>query len=415
MYSAKQADIFLNADARWNIYAGAVRSGKTWITYDLILRRLCELPDGFRAMIGRTQQTLERNVLNPMRERYGPGIVTHINSKNTVHIGGKPFYVVGADNKEAVTKIQGLGLIYAYGDEVTTWHENVFQMLKSRLSDKGAIFDGTCNPDSPTHWLKTGIIDNLDLNVKTWHFVLEDNPFLDKAFVESLKLEYAGMWYRRYILGEWCLAEGLVYDFDEERHTVDTDPDEPGDWYISVDYGTQNPCSMGLWHVTRQRATRVDEYYYSGRDSHAQRTDEEYYDALEELAGSRKINAVVVDPSASSFIATIKRHGKFPVKHALNDVLSGIRVTSSMLQAGRVVIHKRCSAAIKEFGLYSWDSKSLEDKPLKTNDHACDEIRYMCFTVLRKYYPLVGADVPEVQRVTKRPVFTKGEQPNAGP
>ena len=388
MYSQKQADIYLNADARWNIYAGAVRSGKTFITYDLILKRLCELPDGFRVMIGRTQQTLEKNVLDPMRKRYGPSIVSHINSKNTVHIAGKPFYVAGADNKQAVTKIQGLGLIYGYGDEVTTWHEDVFQMLKSRLSDKGAVFDGTCNPASPTHWLKTDIIDNPKLNTKTWHFALDDNPFLDGEFVEALKLEYTGVWYRRYVLGEWCLADGLVYDFDPAKHVTAQDPTERGEWYISVDYGTQNPCAMGLWHVGKDRATKVDEYYYSGRDTHRQKTDEEYYTELEKLAGKRIIQAVVVDPSAASFIATIRKHGRFGVRKAKNDVLNGIRTTAALLQTGRAVFHKRCEDTIQEFELYAWDDKANEDRPIKENDHAMDETRYMCYTILRRKYNL---------------------------
>ena len=397
MYSKKQADIYLNADARWNIYAGAVRSGKTFITYDLILKRLCELPDGFRVMIGRTQQTLERNVLNPMRERYGASIVSHINSKNTAYIAGKAFYVVGADNKEAVTKIKGLGLVYGYGDEVTTWHEDVFQMLKSRLSDRGAVFDGTCNPASPSHWLKKEIIDNDALSVKTWHFTLDDNPFLDKQFVDALKLEYVGVWYRRYILGEWCLAEGLIYpNFSRELHTVKTEGiPKHGEHYISIDYGTLNPFSASLWRVCGGKAYRIAEYYHNGRETKRQLTDEEYYQAIVNLAGELQIRFIVVDPSAASFITTIRKHGKFAVRKAVNDVLDGIRTTAGYLQSGKLLFSENCENAIREFGLYRWDDKQAsgkpqaDDKPMKENDHAMDEIRYFCMTVLRREIPLV--------------------------
>ena len=212
MYSKKQAEVMLGADARWNILSGAVRSGKTFVSYDLILKRLSELPDGDRLMIGRTQQTLERNVLNPLRRRLGgERMVSAVNSKSVVHIAGKPFYVLGANNKEAVTKIQGLGLIYAYGDEMTTWHEDVFVMLQSRLSDRGACFDGTCNPSHPNHWLKTGLLDREGLNIKQWHFVLEDNPFLPAEYVRDLKKEYTGVFYDRYIRGLWVRAEGIIY------------------------------------------------------------------------------------------------------------------------------------------------------------------------------------------------------------
>ena len=383
-YSSKQAEVLLNADARWNILCGAVRSGKTWVSYDLMLQRLAELPDGDRVMIGRTQQTLERNVLNPMRRILGGSqIVSHINSKNTVYIAGKPFYVVGADNKEAVTKIQGLGLVYAYGDEVTTWHESVFQMLKSRLSDKGALFDGTCNPENPLHWLKRDILDRTDLSVKQWHFVIDDNPFLPTEYVENLKKEYTGVFYSRYILGQWVRAEGIIYDmFDAHIHVVPSAARVYTKYYVSCDYGTQNPTVFGLWGLCDGVWYKVKEYYYSGREQNKQRTDRQFADDYQAFVKGFTITAVIVDPSAASFIAELKQRN-LPVIPADNAVLDGIRLTGSLLESGKIKICDCCKQTIKDFSLYVWDEKSLsEDKPIKDNDHTMDETRYFCKTIL---------------------------------
>lgn len=382
-YSKKQADVILNADARWNILCGAVRSGKTWVSYDLILRRLVELPDGDRVMIGRTQQTLERNVLNPLRRKLGSSFVTHVNNKNTAYVAGKPFYVVGADNKEAVTKIQGLGLIYAYGDEIATWHEDVFQMLKSRLSDTGALFDGTSNPEYPTHWLKTDILDRTDLNVKQWSFHIDDNPFLSSDYVENLKKEYTGVFYDRYILGRWVKAEGLIYPmFDRGAggaHVVPTIPRPYEQYQISIDYGTLNPLSMGLWGLYDGIWFRVKEFYHDGRKD-GTKTDDEYYSELVKFAGELKIKCIIIDPSAASFITLIRRRNKFTVRTADNAVLDGIRNTATALKQGLIKFNDCCEATFKEFEIYGWDEKAQEDTPIKENDHAMDEIRYFVMT-----------------------------------
>ena len=217
-------------------------------------------------------------------------------------------------------------------------------------------------------------------------FLIDDNPYLDPEYVKQLKAEYTGVFYNRFILGQWVIAEGLVYGFfDPDKHCVDDVP-EDGRWYVSMDYGTQNACTMGLWCVRDRQAVRVAEYYHSGRDSKRQLTDEEYYEALERLVGDRYIEYVVIDPSAASFIATIKRHGRFMVRRAVNDVLDGIRVTASMLNNGMIKIHKSCTNTIREFGLYAWDEKAKDDKPIKENDHCMDDCRYMCNTILRREF-----------------------------
>lgn len=391
MFSEKQADVILNANSRWNILSGAVRSGKTFVSYDLIIRRLVELPDGDRLLIGRTQQTLERNVLNPLRKRIGTSFVSHVNSKNTVYIAGKPFYVVGADNKEAVTKIQGMGLIYAYGDEITTWHPDVFQMLKSRLSDKGALFDGTCNPDTPHHWLKTDIIDNPDVNASLWHFVIDDNPFLPPEYVESLKNEYTGVFYQRYILGEWVLAEGLIYP-NAQQAVVETSARAYSEYQVSCDYGIHNPTCFGLFGLSDGVWYMIREYYHSGRETNAPKTDQEYYNELEKFIDGLPVRRIIVDPSASSFITLIRKNGKYRVQEARNSVLDGIRSTSTALANGAIKINDSCTHMTDEFNVYSWDDKSLEDRPIKDNDHMCDLLRYFVFTnnlALPKRKPMI--------------------------
>lgn len=215
------------------------------------------------------------------------------------------------------------------------------------------------------------------------HFTMEDNLTLAEEIKERYRAQYAGVFFDRFIRGLWVVAEGLVYQFDSERYIAQELPAD-GIWYISCDYGTLNPFSAGLWCVSGGRAVRVAEYYYSGRGASSMKTDEEYYQELEKLAGDRVIHSVVVDPSAASFIACIRRHGRFSVRKAKNDVLPGIRLTATMLRAGVIKVGAGCKDAIREFGLYRWDEKGEVDKPIKENDHAMDDIRYFCNTVMRR-------------------------------
>jgi PBSX family phage terminase large subunit len=191
---------------------------------------------------------------------------------------------------------------------------------------------------------------------------------------------YTGVFYRRYIGGEWCVAEGLVYDFGEDNITDEVP--ENGEYYISIDYGTLNPFSAGLWCVLGDKATRIKEYYYNGRKTNKQRTDEEYCDDVEGLANGYNIRSVIVDPSAASFITALRKRG-FHVIKANNDVLDGIRKTAVFLRNGNIKIHRSCVDSIAEFGLYCWNDKASDDQVIKENDHAMDDIRYFCNTILK--------------------------------
>ncbi len=384
-FSKKQLEYWRLANHRWNIKQGATRSGKTFLDYYLIPKRILDCKgNGLIVLLGNTRGTLNRNVLEPMRNIWGKELVGNIGADNTVNMFGRKVHTLGADKVTQVQKLQGAGIEYCYGDEVTTWNEDVFAMLKSRLDKPNSLFDGTCNPDSPNHWLKKFLDSDADIFLQ--HYTIDDNPFNSPEFVKNLKKEYFGtVYYDRFILGEWAAAEGLVYPmFSLDKHIVNECEDEKGEFYVSVDYGTNNPTSMGLWQKKDKAATRVREYYYDSKKTMRQLTDEEYYEALLNLVGDRKIRYVIVDPSAASFITTIRRHGRFIVKKADNRVLDGIRFCSTLLSKNCLRFHSSCKDIIREFGAYRWDSEASEDTVIKQNDHAMDDMRYFCQTIMRK-------------------------------
>lgn len=373
---------------RINLLEGSVRSGKTWISLVLWAFWVASMPrEGNYLMTAKTLTSLRRNCLDLLVELVGESNFTYSLSKKEGQLFGRRVYLEGVNDARSESKIRGMTLQGAYCDELTQFTEDFFAMLLSRLSEPGAKLIATTNPDSPMHWLMVDYINRSgELDMLVLKFLIDDNPYLDPEYVKQIKREYTGVFYNRFILGQWVIAEGLVYGFfDPEKHCVDDVP-EDGEWYVSIDYGTQNACTMGLWCVSDGYAVRAKEYYHSGRETKKQLTDEEYYAALEELTGDRPIQYVVIDPSAASFIETIKRHGKYMVAKANNDVLDGIRVTASMLNAGMIKIHKCCKNTIKEFGLYAWDEKSGEDKPIKENDHCMDDLRYVCNTILKRRY-----------------------------
>ena len=220
---------------------------------------------------------------------------------------------------------------------------------------------------------------------------MDDNYSLADNVKQRYERTYSGVFYDRYIRGLWVLAEGLVYGtvFSKERHILkDHKPSDNAQFYISIDYGTLNPCSMGLWALENNRAVRLKEYYYDGRKKSLQKTDEEYYTALERLTEGFNVRHVIIDPSAASFIATIKIHGKFSVRKARNDVLNGIRTPMNLHSSNKLFFCECCKDTIREFALYRWDDKKSHDKDtvLKENDHAMDDIRYFCYTVLRRVF-----------------------------
>lgn len=388
IFSETQLDVMANCTATINLLEGAVRSGKTIASIIAMAKLILTGPQGNILFVGKTDRTLYRNILQPMEEIFQPSNFSFRRGTGEGTLFGRHFYTAGANDERAYTKIQGITLALAYGDEVAAWPESFFQMLISRLSEPGARFVGSLNPEGPYHWLKVKFLDReQELSLRSWHFNLEDNQNLDKEYIENLKHFYTGIWFRRYILGEWCLAEGIIYDmFSEERHVS---PVTSEIWrnitikYVSCDYGTHNPTVFQLWGMDNNTRYLKKEYYYDSKETGRQKTDEEYAQDLVNFISGEEIQSVIIDPSAASFKLSVNRKG-IPVMDANNDVLDGIRDVSRELSEGHIQVDPSCINYIKEKYAYSWDSKAGEhgeDKPIKQNDHSCDCERYMVHTI----------------------------------
>ena len=394
MISDKQKKIlaFPYSDYDAIICDGAIRSGKTSImTVAFIDWAMREFSGQRFGICGKSVDSATKNIILPYmaltyaRKKYNLRfkraekmlIVSRGAVKNY-------FEVFGGKDESSFALIQGRTLAGVFLDEVALMPRSFVEQALARCSVEGARLWFSCNPDTPEHWFyKDWIKRAQERNSLYLHFAMRDNPSLSEKVLKRYESLYSGVFYQRYIEGKWTVAEGLVYNFGEANIT-DEIP-EYGEYYISCDYGTLNPFSAGLWCVLDGgKAVRIKEYYYDGRGERSQKTDEEYYQELVKLAGDKPIRSVVVDPSAASFIACIRSKRQFKVMKANNDVLNGIRLTANLLKSGKILIHRECRDTIREFALYRWDEKSPEDRVIKENDHAMDDIRYFCNTVLAK-------------------------------
>ena len=368
---------------------GSVRSGKTTVMSMAFMLWAMQNYDRTNfAICGKTVQAAERNILKPLMEIDGLGAALSMRYKVstrvlTVRCGDVTnwFYLFGGKDESSYMLIQGITLAGVLFDEVALMPRSfVEQALSRAISFERPKYFFNCNPESPQHWFYKEWIENQRENTRHIHFLLEDNPILTPQMIERTKSMYSGVFYDRYIRGLWVVAEGLIYDFSEANITDEVP--EFADYYISIDYGTLNPFSCGLWAVDGNKAVRIKEYYYDGRANYKQLTDEEYCDAVERLTDGYEIKRAIIDPSAASFITALKRR-KFKVQQADNAVLDGIRRTAVYLKNGNIKIHRCCTDAIREFGLYRWDDKKTEDAVVKDNDHAMDDIRYFCSTIMK--------------------------------
>lgn len=396
MISEKQKKILVFPYSKYDalICDGAVRSGKTsimmWAFVDWAMRKF----DGQRfGICGKTVDSATKNIVVPFismtlaKERY---VMRWRRADKVLEVrrGGATNYfeVFGGKDESSYALIQGRTLAGVLLDEVALMPRSFTEQALTRCSVDGAKMWFSCNPESPQHWFYTEWIKRAEeRNALHLHFEMSDNPGLSQKTLERYQAMFAGVFYDRYIRGLWVVAEGLVYQiFDPAKHVTNELPDR-GRYYISVDYGTLNPFSAGLWCLKDGVATRIREFYYSGRAGR-QLTDSEYYEKLDELAGGLPIERIVIDPSAASMITEIIRRDKYPVIKAVNDVIPGISYTAALLQAGRIKIGSLCKDAIREFGLYRWDEDSPTDKVIKEDDHAMDDIRYFCYTILRREF-----------------------------
>ena len=391
MISQKQLKILAFPYTHYDalICDGAVRSGKTSIMMVAFIDWAMREFSGQRfGICGKTVDSATKNIIVPYismsyaKERY---TIRWRRSDKLLEVKRGSvvnwFEVFGGKDESSFMLIQGRTLAGVLLDEVALMPESFVNQALARCSVDGARMWFSCNPDNPNHWFYVNWIKRCkERNALYLHFTMPDNPSLSEKTLARYEAMYTGVFYRRYIMGEWCLAEGLIYDFSEANIT-DEIP-EFADYYISIDYGTLNPFSCGLWAVDGNKAVRIKEYYYDGRASYKQLTDEEYCDAVERLTDGYEVKRAIIDPSAASFITALTRRG-FRVQQADNAVLDGIRRTAVYLKNGNIKIHRCCTDAIREFGLYRWDDKKTEDAVVKENDHAMDDIRYFCSTIMK--------------------------------
>lgn len=370
---------------------GAVRSGKTFcMSVSFFVWATVNFDSTDFAVCGKTVNGVRRNVIStvlPVLKENGFS-VNEVLSRRYITVealGHKNrFYLFGGKDESSASLIQGMTLGGVMLDEAALMPRSFVEQALARCSLDNAKFWFNCNPEHPGHWFYTEWIKQCESkNCLYLHFTMEDNPSLSEKVKKRYRNLYSGTFYERFVEGRWVAAQGCVYPMFSTQTNVGVPPGGCSRFYVSCDYGTVNPSSFGLWGEYGGRFWRLDEYYYDSRLTGCQRTDEEHYEALERLAGKNKIEAVIVDPSAASFIACIERHGRFRVIKADNSVIDGIRLVSDALRSGKIVISPACRDAIREFGLYRWCPEGGRDSVIKENDHAMDDIRYFVAYVMK--------------------------------
>ncbi len=364
---------------------GAVRSGKTFsLSLSFVIWASLHFDRALLGLCGKTITSLRRNVVMPLLpclKELGFEVRENVsNNRLSVRLGDREnvFILFSGKDEGSAALIQGVTLSGVMFDEAALMPRSFIEQAIARCSVSGSKFFFNCNPEYPSHWFYREWIKKCKTkNALYLHFTMRDNPSLGEEMLKRYESLYSGAFYRRFVLGEWVSVSGAVYPFMGDGGMFIPPPDENHEEYcVSCDYGTVNPTSMGLWARIGKRWYRIRESYYDSRREGASRTDEEHYNSLCELCGEAEPTAVIVDPSAASFIETIERHGRFRVVRADNNVVDGIRKTSQALKNGEVIICDVCTDAIREFSLYRWDENKNQDTVIKRDDHAMDDIRY---------------------------------------
>lgn len=403
----KQLRSIREATGTVNVWHGAIRSGKTIGSLIRWLLFVANAPlGGALVIIGRTRDSAWRNVIAPLQDPAisGPAASQVVGNHGapTVSILGRRVYVMGASDVKAELVLRGLTVAGAYVDEITTLPEGFFTQLLGRMSVAGAKLFGTTNPDNPAHWLKRRFLDRLpDLpHWRVWHFVMDDNPSLTPEYITQKHAEFTGLWYRRFILGEWVAAEGAIYDmWDPDRHVIPAAALPTMDRLlgVGVDYGTTNATAgllLGVATTDRPRLYLLDEWRYDPTTARMRLTDAQLSAGLREwIAGrSQRVEWIFVDPAAASLKVQLHSDGLRNVTDAENDVAYGIRTVASLLGTGDLLVSDACQGLIVEAPGYSWDPKATEkgeDKPLKTADHSLDAARYVITTTESVWRPMI--------------------------
>ena len=361
-------------------------------------------------MTGRTERTLYRNVIEPMISMFGESKCKYRQSVGELEFYGRTIYLAGANDNNSENKIRGMTVGGWYADELTLHPQSFFKMGLTRMSVRGARLYGTTNPDSPNHWLKQEYLDRADeLDLIRWQFFLEDNLSLPPEYIKALKAEFSGLFYKRFIEGAWCMAEGAIYDMlDPIRHYVPKLPDKYMDAFVALDYGTTNPLH-GVYVVVAldesnpklpvPRLYVANELVYDSKKTGKQKTDAEYSLMVREWIATLPASPskVFVDPSAASFIVQLYKDGVKGVTKANNNVLDGIRSTATLISNDRLMFVEPTTRITRDEVLgYSWDSKYQdkgEDKPIKMNDHGPDALRYLNMGIVTTWRHWVSAKI----------------------
>lgn len=373
---------------------GSVRSGKTVSMILGFVHWAMRFFDGKNfGICGKTISSTERNIILPLlnmpdiTDYYSLQYIRGENKRIIIRSGShtNTFFIFGGKDESSYTLVQGITLSGVLFDEVALMPKSfVDQAVARTLSEPEARYWFNCNPESAEHWFyKEWICNTRQKKALHLHFTMQDNPILSPEQIADAERLYTGVFYNRYIKGLWCVAEGLIYPMFDKAVHVKSLPHPQGEWYVSVDYGTLNAFSAGLWCYDGTTAYRVAEYYYSGREQKRQRTNTQYLQSIQQLTAGKSISAVIVDPSAASFIAELRQAG-FLVRKGKNDVVEGIRRTAAALEQGKLLFSPDCKNSFREFALYRLDESSSQDRPIKENDHAMDDIRYFVSTILRE-------------------------------
>jgi PBSX family phage terminase large subunit len=371
---------------------GAIRSGKTaCMSLSFIMWAMENFNGQNFGMCGKTIQSFRRNVFKPLkREMEATGYeCEERRSENmfVVRYGDheNEFYIFGGKDEGSQDLVQGITLAGVFCDEVSLMPESFVNQATARCSVNGSKLWFNCNPAGPKHWFKVDWIDRTkERNLLHLHFTMDDNLSLAERIKERFRNQYHGVFYERYILGLWSVADGLVYDNFSNENIVKPEECPSGPCYISCDYGTQNATVFLKWKKKNGVWYCVEEFYYSGRDEKKQMTDSQFGDAMKRFIQGETVKAIIVDPAAASFIAELESRG-LRVIRAKNDVLEGIRRTSTLISEKKLLFSSKCENTRKEFAEYVWDKKAADrgvDAPLKTSDHAMDAVRYFVMTIL---------------------------------
>ncbi|NIH70497.1 PBSX family phage terminase large subunit [Auritidibacter ignavus] len=423
LLSPKQHQYLTGSHHRVNLTTGAIRSGKTLVTLIRWVTFIIRAPRGGELiMVGRTRDSVWRNCVSVLQDPnlFGP-IATQVKGNYgapTINALGRTIHIIGASDAKAEKTIRGLTVSGAYVDELTTIDEQFFTQLLGRMSVPGAKLFASTNPEGPAHWAKTKFIDRIGGDLKDWGhwaFTIDDNPSLEETYKNSIKKEFTGVWYERFIEGKWVAGEGAIFNmWDPQHHIIRWDelPPMAELLAVGVDYGTSNAtAAISLGIGLDGDLYALHEWSHSGRDTRQPLTDAQLANHLETWLAiphapddPRTPRHIILDPSAASFHTELATRGTHATP-ADNNVLYGIRTLASLLSQGRLHVADTCKTLIEEMPGYAWDPKATEngeDKPIKRADHAIDALRYAVVTTEQHWKPI------HVRQTKQRP--GEGEQ-----